>query len=241
MQSVFVALLLVASAFARSAVSPREVGPACPIPDPLLAEGPGVLNVTLEPILVINQGATRGDIVALGLSTLSYEYDIQELLLTATVTLDLVDFDITTAYSGVTGWIDATPLRQETLPSGDFEGQGDARITAKNVHVEARATLLINLIGNKVSLRTLTVSSLSFDDMTLDFGPEYLLNGEPVNWTELSANFKTNFDADFAASNAAIVEKFRLAANVVIGEYTLAELIELIGNIGGGVGGGCDQ
>lgn len=239
MKTIFLALLFVAGAFARAGNQITETGPACPLDDPLISES-GFLNITLDPILVINAGGSRGELVAVGLTTLNYEYNVNIILLTADVEINLGSLKLDVADYNAEGWVDVTPLREETLPSGSFVGTGNAALTASNVNVKFSATLFINLISNKVTVRLLNVENLSFDSVTLDLGAGFLLDGAAVDWATLSANFKDNFAQDWAASEEAIVEKIRTAANVVVGQYTLDEILDIIGNIGGGDGGeGC--
>jgi len=71
MKVVFITLLVVAGAFARSAVQDSifAEGPACPIADPLESPGPSAINVTLNPLFQLREGCERGDLVATGLST----------------------------------------------------------------------------------------------------------------------------------------------------------------------------
>jgi hypothetical protein len=136
------------------------------------------------------------------------------------------------------GWIDARPFRQVTLPSGNFTGSGSATMKASNVALKGSATLFVNLIGNKVSVRVLQVDTLTFDSLAADLGTGYTVAGEPVDWADWSATVKDNFRQDFddGALRTEIVEKIRTAANVVVGQFTLQELIDLINN-GGGEGG----
>jgi len=237
MKTIFIALLFVAGAFARSAGNTKATGPACPLDDPLISES-GVLNITLEPILVINDGGVRGELIAVGLTSLNYSYDVNIITLNANVEINLGSIQLTVADYEVEGWVDVSPIREETLPSGSFVGTGKASLNATNVAVKFSAQLFINIIGNKVSVRTLTVQTLSFDSVSLDLGAGYLLDGAPVDWATINANFKANFAQDWATSELAIVEKIRTAANVVVGKYTLEELLEIIGNIGGGGGDG---
>jgi len=239
MKVLFVALCLVAGAFARVAVQEQEIkaeGPACPIDDPLERPGPGPLNVTLDPIAKLLEGASRGDIVATGLSTLHYSVDINALLLTASFELQLATVDVTTTYEA-SGYVDARPLSADTVPQGNFTGRGNARIQSTGLNLKGSASLFINIIGNKVTVSRLVLNTVEFTTLRLDLGTEFIIGGQPVNWANWSDNIKQRFDADFAANKNAVVDKVRLAANNIVGQFTLAELIDLINNGGGGGGG----
>jgi hypothetical protein len=198
----------------------------------------GALNVTLHPILEIFQGGSHGPLTVVGLSTLKYVIDINAITLTATFDVTLGSVDLASTYEAE-GWIDARPFRQVTLPSGNFTGSGPATLKATNVALKGSATLFINLIGNKVSVRVLNVDTLTFDSLAADLGTGYTIAGGPVDWAAWSATVKDNFRQDFdGALHNEIIEKVRTAANVVVGQFTLQELIDLIN--GGGEGGdGC--
>jgi hypothetical protein len=199
-----------------------------------------VLASKTYPILEIFQGASHGPVSVLGLSTFKYVIDINALTLTADFDFTLPSVDLSMATYEAEGCIDARPFRQVTLPSGNFTGSGSATMKASNVALKGSATLFVNLIGNKVSVRVLQVDTLTFDSLAADLGTGYTVAGEPVDWADWSATVKDNFRQDFddGALRAEIVEKIRTAANVVVGQFTLQELIDLVN--GGGEGGdGC--
>jgi len=236
MKVLFVTLLVIAGAFARSAVQDSifAEGPACPIADPLNSPGPSAINVTLHPLFQLLEGCERGDLVATGLSTLHYNIDINALLLTASFEVTITQVGLDTTYTNAEGYVDARPLGSDTVPAGNFTGSGTAKLTASGVHAKGRGSLWINIIGNKVTLNSLTLEIVNFDTLTLDLGATLTIGGSPVDWATWSQNIKANFDRDFAANKNEVVDKVRLAANNIIGQYTLAELIELIGGGGGG-------
>jgi len=236
MKVLFATLLLVAGAFARTAVQQQEVfaeGPACPIEDPLQRDGPLPLNVTLDPILKLDVGSDVTNLIVEGLSTLKYSININALLLTATfeVTLERVTGNAT--YNAA-GYLDARPFRPETIPSGNLTGSGFGKVSATDIRLKGRASLFINIIGNKVQISNLNLETVSFASLEVDLGQDITIGGSPVDWAQLSANIKANFDRDLAENKNAIVDKIRGAANTIVGRYTLAELIELIGGGGGG-------
>ena len=232
MKTIFVALLLVAVAHARSASKFAE-GPACPIEDPLTRPG-GEFNVTLDPIVVINEGGVRGELNVIGLTSLHYVYDINVITLNVDLELTLGNLDLTMLDVDCSGWIDASPLTSAVFPSGDFVGKGTAKLVASEVSLKLTATLFPNLITNKLSIRLLGVSELVFGSLSVDLGAGFLVDETPVDWAAWSAGIKDAWDTEFAANHDVMVEKARNAANNVIGNYTLDELLELIEGIGGG-------
>lgn len=117
----------------------------------------------------------------------------------------------------VNGYLDARPFSQVCLPSGNFSGSDRVVASAENAELKGAATLFINLISNKLSVRILTVETLTFSAVSVDLGQGYQIAGAPVDWADWTANFKTCFDNEFPANKAEIVEKVRIAANEVIG------------------------
>jgi len=238
MKVLFAVLLLVAGALAKSAVQQQHVeaeGPACPIEDPLARDGPLPLNVTLDPLLKLDVGSEVTNLIVEGLSTLHYEVNINALLLTASFEVTLARVTGNATYSAA-GYVDARPFRQETIPSGNVTGSGFGKVSANDVHLKGRASLFINIIGNKVQISNLNLETVSFSSLSVDLGSDITVGGSPVDWAQLSANIKANFDRDLAEHKSEITNKIRQTANTIVGRYTLAELIDLIG--GGGGGGG---
>lgn len=238
MKIFIVTLCLVAGALAGPAVQQQQVkaeGPRCPIEDPLERAGPLPINVTVNPLAMLLEGSQITDLVANGLSTLTYSVNINALLLTASFEVTIPHTD---GYGTFTaeGYLDARPFRQETIPSGNFTGSGLGKITADNLHIKGSASLFINLIGNRVSVSRLNLQDVSFDSVTVDLGDNLTIGGEKIDWAALNNGLKERFDKDLADNKNAIVEKIRQAANGIVGKFTLAELIDLIG--GGGGGGG---
>ncbi|OXA39759.1 uncharacterized protein LOC110861056 [Folsomia candida] len=234
MQVFAIVLLLVAGSFANSIKQTRETGPPCPLPAEYIGtEGP--LNITLHPILEIHQGGTRGVSTINGLDTFAYEYTINLIALTAEFTITVGSLSLDTLYTA-TGYLDARPFSQGCIPSGNFTGgaNGPAPATATVVGLRAvgTATIFINLITDRISLRLLAVSSFSFTTITANLSDDYVIGGSPIDWPAFNAGLKACVDSEFASNNAAVVEKIRLAVNEKIADYTLQDFLDLIG--GGG-------
>jgi len=241
MKVLFITLLVVAGAFARSAVQQQQVnaeGPECPIDDPLRVEQANI-NITVDPIVQLLVGSEIENLIAEGLSTLRYQVDINVILLTATfnVSIPLVKGNATYKAEG---YVDARPFRQETIPSGNFTGSGVGKLEATNVRLRGSASIFINLQG-RVQLSRLVLAEVAFDSLALDLGTSFTIGGGAVDWDELSRNIKPNFDRDLNDNRNAVQEKIRGAANGILVQFTLQELIDLIGGGDGGGGGepGC--
>jgi len=229
MKVLFITLLVVAGAFARSAVQNNinAEGPSCPIDDPLRVEQANI-NITVDPIVKLLLGSEVQNLVAEGLSSLSYSVNLQVLTVTFNVSIPLIQGNATFSAEG---YVDARPLRQETLPSGNLTGSGLGKLSATNVRLTGSAVLFLNLQG-KVQVSRLTLDVASFDSLAIDLGTSFIIGGGAVDWAEHSRNVKSNFDRDLADNKNAIQEKLRAAGNGILGQFTLEELIELIG--GGG-------
>jgi len=230
MKVLFVLALVAAVAYGKSVVIKAE-GPRCPIKDPLDGE-PGLLNISMHPVFELFVGATHGPIHVTGLSTLWYDIDINAIALTINFHSTLDEVDLSTEFDAQ-GWIDARPLKQETVPSGNFTGVGMAKVKASAVEIQGSATLFINIIGNKVTLRILNLDTVSFGTVEIDLGAGFIIAGAPVDWATWSAGFPNNWATDFLANKEPATEKIRESANNIIGQFTLQELIDLIGGGGG--------
>lgn len=237
MKVLLITLLVVAGAFARSAVQQKAImaeGPECPIDDPLTVDQ-AAINITVDPLINLEIGSEVVNLIAEGLSTLRYKIDL--VLLTATFEVTIPKITGNATYSAQ-GYLDARPFRQETIPSGNLTGSGLGKLDATNVKLKGSATLFINL-GGKVQVSRLVIAEASFDSLAVDLGTSFNIGGGAVDWAELNKNIKANFDRDLTENKNAIQEKIREAANGILKKFTLQELIDLIGGGGGGGGGEC--
>lgn len=156
------------------------------------------------------------NLVIEGLTTLHYNVDINALLLSATfeVTIERVTGNAT---FNAEGYVDARPFREETIPSGNLTGTNQfGAVSATGVVLKGRAALFINIIGNKVNVRSLTLETVSFATVSLNFS-DLQIGGKTHDWAAISATLKANFDKDLADNKAAITEKIREAANGIVG------------------------
>jgi len=233
MKVLFLALLVVAGVSARSAVQQhvQAEGPACPIDDPLRSAGPVLINVTFDPIVKIDEPAALTDVVAVGLSGLWYNIDINAILLTASFEVRLPAVDGNATYTA-SGYIDARPFRQVTVPSGNFTGAGLGKVSASDIYLKGSASIFLTITG-KVQLSRLVVAELRIGSLALDF-EAWVIGGAAIDWDAFNRDFKANFDQDWGQHKEEIVQKIRGAANEVLKKYSLQELIDLIGGGGGG-------
>jgi len=228
MKVLFITLLVVAGAFARSAVQQQNVmaeGPSCPIDDPLTVEH-AAINITVDPVVALLLGSEVNNLIAEGLSTLTYKVDINALLLTATFEVSIPLIKGNATYSAE-GYVDARPFRQETIPSGNLTGSGLGKLAATNVKLRGSASIFLNLAG-KVQLSRLVLAEVSFDSLELDLGTSFNIGGGAIDWPRFSETVKQNFDEDLAGNKNAIQEKLRGAANNILKTFSLQDLIDLI-------------
>jgi len=231
MKVLFLALLVVAGASARSAVQQhvQAEGPACPIDDPLREPGPVLLNVTFDPILKIEVGAQLTTVVAEGLSGLWYKIELNAALLTVVFEVEIPVVTGNATYQAQ-GYIDARPFRQVTIPSGNFTGSGLGKVSASNLRLRGSASIFINLQG-KVQVSRVGVSELAFDSVNVDLGAGWIIDGAAIDWDEFNRNIKQNFEQDWGTSKDEILDKIRGAANEILKKYTLQELIDIINDL----------
>jgi len=178
-------------------------------------------------------------LVAAGLSGLVADIAIIIITLRLNFKVELPSVDLVITEGAATGFMDTRPFT--ALPVGNFTSSanpGNGMVRVRNLQIEGGANLFINLIGNKVQIRVLEVAVFSFGDLCLDMGPNFTIGGSPVDWVDFCANFKSRFEVEYANMQLrnALIEKVRVAGNILVGEYTLDELIDLIG---GGDGEPC--
>lgn len=150
-----------------------------------------------------------------GLSTLHYKVDQVGLLLAYYFNVSIANVIGTAGDYFASGYIDARPFSQETIPSGNFTGSGAGSFSATNVKLNGGVTFFVS-IDNKVGLYRLGLDVVSFDSLTVDLGPDFTIAGSPVDWDALSAGIKENFDSQFAANKEEIVERIRKALSTFL-------------------------
>lgn len=157
------------------------------------------------------------NLIAEGLSGLKFEVDVQEILLTARFDVNLTGYFTGNSTVKVAGYLDARPLREITLPSGNVTGGGLAKISGRNARIQGSATLFINVITNKVGIFSLNLNVVTFEELMIDLGQGILVNGKAVDWAEINKDLKKNFDEDFKNNKNPIEEKLRVSANNIFG------------------------
>lgn len=205
-------------------------GPECPFEDPLHRDELP-MNVTLDPLAAIDQGSMLRDLNAAGLSTVHYVIDINVILLSAAFDVNITNIDGNANYEA-TGYVDARPFREVTVPAGNFTGSGVGKVTGNTLRVKGSASIFLTPAG-KVQLSRLVLDIVTFGELNIDLGQDFEIGGKKIDWAEFSKNLKANFDQDFAQFKSEIQTKIRGAANNILVEYTLQELIDII-NRGGG-------
>jgi hypothetical protein len=199
-----------------------------PTPDPNTLE-PDTFNLTLPPLFELKEGNQHlgGDMAGHSGATIDIGIIIITLALTFNVHVPALDVNLRTV-TGPGGYIDARPFT--SFPGGNFTASGaNAMVRLRNLRVRGNAQLFINIIGNRVNVRTLNVIEFSFDDICLDLG-DTIIGENPVDWADFCANFKARFTAEWAnvTLRNQLIERIRVTANGFVDDYTLDELLELI-------------
>lgn len=115
------------------------------------------------------------------------------------------------------GYVNALPFREETVPSGNFSGSGSIFFSMKNFTLSGNATLKVNLVGNYIELSSLNLNQVMFDSISINFGEKLEIKQKKIDWDKWSANFKENFDKDFVENRKKIACTIRTAVNKSIG------------------------
>jgi len=195
-------------------------------PDILL---PDIFNISIPPSFELFEGNEHqgGDMAGHSGATVDIGIIIITLALTFNVHVPNLDANIL-SITGPGGYMDFSPFT--SIPGGNFTTTGtDAMISIRNLRLRGNAQLFINLIGNKVNVRTLNVIEFSFENWCMDWG-DTPIGGAPVDWADFCANFRGRFQAEWANSGlrTSFVERLRVTANCFVDDYTLEELIDLI-------------
>jgi len=229
MKVLLLTLALVAGSLAAVVLDQKTLGsgPACPLDDPLFIE-PGDINVTVLPIFELDVGSTQGGGVAIGLTTVFYEYTINYLTLTVSFSAGVsasIDLD---AYD-VSGIIDATPFSEKIAPSGPYTGSGTLKGSIGGGFIAGSVTIFVNIFSNKISISKLVIDEFKFDSLTLDL-ENFKSNDVPYDWAEWNANINENFATEYPEHGAEFFEIVRVdALNPLLAEFTLQDLWDIIG------------
>jgi len=190
---------------------------------------PDTFNLTLNPLLDIPEGSNHMGGMLSGHT--QNTIDIGIIIITLALTFNIHIPHMTVELRGMadgSGYVDLRPLT--SAPSGNFTfGGQDAHGDIQNLRVRGNAQLFINIIGNRVAVRTLNLIEFTFADICLDMGDMTIGEGQ-VDWTDFCANFAARFRADWGngAIKDGFTEHFRVTLNNFVGQYTLDELIGLL-------------
>jgi len=159
--------------------------------------------------------------IVTGGSNLVDDIAVNLLTLKLTITLDLSTGRIVGAYT-----IAGEAVGQDGV-SHVVSGTGGVDATINGFKLTATGTLRVNIITNKASIVNLDTQRLSFDSVALG-ATGALVDGIPVDWDAVNADAKNEFDRVYAEKKDEILDEIEAAVNEILGEYTLAELIDLI-------------
>lgn len=158
--------------------------------------------------------------VANGLSTLVDDIGVNLITLKITVDVTLTRAQLTGQY---------TAAGEANLPSSGLhlvQGAGDLDASIEGLVLHATATLGVNLITNRASVKNLAVD-LSFTGVhAVATGAN--VDGAPVDWEAVNQDAMTVWADIWLNYQSTIEDEAEKAINEVLHAYTLAELIDLI-------------
>ncbi|CAL8114749.1 unnamed protein product [Orchesella dallaii] len=225
--SYLVTLLCVTIGFTQVVSDTEGYGPACPVDDPLISFRPQLFNVTLDPVLEINEGSVYGNLMVLGLSTYGYNFYLDTNLFNLDFNITVDELSAMSSYNA-SGYLDLRPLSEETVPHGNFTGNGFAHFRLNDVVVTGNGLMFIDIIRNQATFQMLNISSIDFTSIAVDLGETFVIDGKVIDWIAWSANFKSNFDYDFEVNKSSVNELFYLGLNTILKQYTLVDMLEFI-------------
>jgi len=177
-------------------------------------------TLNLETSIFTGVASLVGGIVTGG-SNLVDDIAVNLLTLKLTITLDLTTGRIVGAYT-----VAGEAVGQDGVHH-TVSGTGGLDATINNFQLTATGTLRVNIITNRASIVNLDTQRLSFESVNLG-ATGALVDGVPVDWEAVNADAKNEFDTIYAEKKDEILGEVQGAVNEVLGEYTLAELIDLI-------------
>ncbi|OXA39712.1 putative chitinase 3 [Folsomia candida] len=169
-------------------------------PDDLMEIGNTRFEPNFDPIWSALPGSMLDGGYMTGFSTMNWQCVVTSITLTPTFRLRVPNFYLEMAYSEMSGYFDFRPFTQGCLPSGNFTWQ----------------------------YGTAYFETLTFDSLFINLGPDFVIGGNPVDWDAFNENINTCFATELAAYKAPIEEKLRTALNLVISQFTIDEVIDIV-------------
>jgi len=237
MNTLFVSLFCVCVGAAVAARNPSIMaeGPNCDMP-PRVEAPAGPINITAghpdRPFvhIPVGGGSHEGGIIA-GLQGLKYVYNFNLIGMKLTFDVNVagklcIDGD---SYNAK-GNLDFGPFRQETLPTGAFEGSGSYHACLTNSHVAGTVNIKLNLVDQTVTVTAVDLEDLSADAVEANLG-KFVCDGKETDWEQWTADFKDNFDQDWENEDnkAQLEERVIDMVDELLKGKTLEEIIEEIG------------
>ncbi len=117
----------------------------------------------------------------------------------------------------VSGYFDARPFRQESIPSGNISGFGLGKFSFTDFRLKGSFDLFVDLNENKLGWSGLVLDTLRFETVNVEFPSTILMDGKLVDWKEYSRNAKKNIDLDLLEYKTEITERMRESVNNFLG------------------------
>ncbi|CAL8114751.1 unnamed protein product [Orchesella dallaii] len=165
--------------------------------------------------------------MVLGLSTYGYNFYLDTNLFNLDFNITVDELSAMSSYNA-SGYLDLRPLSEETVPHGNFTGNGFAHFRLNDVVVTGNGLMFIDIIRNQATFQMLNISSIDFTSIAVDLGETFVIDGKVIDWIAWSANFKSNFDYDFEVNKSSVNELFYLGLNTILKQYTLVDMLEFI-------------
>jgi hypothetical protein len=226
-------LILLLSAATTVAQFPGEVRLPCEgtIPPDPWEFGQTPINVTMNPFLEILEGSLQYGGVANGLSGFAVVFTYNAVLQQFGFDLTLPSFQTIGHRYSANGYVDVTPFRHDTFPSGPFQGNGTYQVVIKDLHIKGHANFLINLSTDKINVRSVEVSTLTFSSVFVELGSFTVDSSEGpgvVDWDYWNVMFATNFNSDWHTPSIkqGILTKYASMWNSYLDQFTLREVYD---------------
>ncbi|OXA39716.1 uncharacterized protein LOC110861104 [Folsomia candida] len=187
----------------------------------------GPLNLTFHPIVQLDEGSEYSNLYTHGVSTLELDCRFPIPAGTGQITRRAGDYHFQGDYD-IQGYLDLNPFSSSCLPSGNFSGTGVVTFSVENLYWLVGTTQFTDIISGRVSIRTLTIHEISFDRIYRDLGPNFRINGNPVNWEVFNANLHACFHTQLNQYRGEIETKLMSALNDRYERFTIIEVAEFL-------------
>ncbi|OXA39715.1 hypothetical protein Fcan01_25544 [Folsomia candida] len=187
----------------------------------------GHLNATFSPIIEVFQGSTFSNLYTHGVSTLDLDCIFNVSSWTGDIIRRAGNFYFQGDYD-IWGYLDLFPFSSLCLPSGSFSGAGVATFEVQNLDWIVGISFSLDQVPDRLTIQILTIHEISFDRIYLNLGPNFRINGSPVDWEAFNANLHSCFHTQLKQYRREIETKLKFALNERYSQFDHVEISKFL-------------